>query len=614
MNNMILSKYPNDNLILGETTCVNDRNYYTTIKNKKCLIKGRVHPDMPTSMYVDIIDRFMAIKCRHIECYGKTYPCQHIMMTNNEFNLTLNGNVNITIQGNQNDEIHEFPKFEIFDDEELNNIVYNGLKGTSVSHAIIMYYHYKNDFIYAENNEWYGLKRHKWVPLGIKNTKLRIAIHKKLEEIYEQVFKYYKENGVEKKKLNIVRHLINSLEGTVVKNYIMTELTDLFVDAKNPNKNFLSKLDTNKFLIGFDNGVYDLKNFVFREGNNDDYISMSVNYDYKNEHTDKYNDLLTFLSDIQPNEEERNYMLTYLSIALIGNELELFTILTGKGRNGKSKFVELLQKTFGDYFECVQAQLFTRPRPDASSPDPGVLNLQKKKLVIASEPERNGKLNNSFIKFITGRDSATLRMCHSNEMVKFSPTFITLLICNDIPDCDSIDYAFSKRLRCINFPTEFVDNPERKKQKKMIVDISKFFDDWKLDLMLLLIEKYKNYSATKMLKTTKNILKWTLKYQEEINPFLQFLNEKTVEANTNIHCTKLYEHFKIYYKNNIPNAKIPSNKEFINNIRKHKNVKKIAINRITLLGVNNLKLIDEDSDDEDSEDDISHDGTNDFDE
>jgi hypothetical protein len=46
---------------------------------------------------------------------------------------------------------------------------------------------------------------------------------------------------------------------------------------------------------------------------------------------------------IQPNKKERDYMITYLSIGLIGNLLELFTILTGCGRNGKSNVVELLK-------------------------------------------------------------------------------------------------------------------------------------------------------------------------------------------------------------------------------------------------------------------------------
>ena len=66
-----------------------------------------------------------------------------------------------------------------------------------------------------------------------------------------------------------------------------------------------------------------MHNFEFREGNPTDYITMTVGYDYVNKHTNKYNDLIKFLEDIQPNKDERDYMLTYLSIGLVGNLIRI---------------------------------------------------------------------------------------------------------------------------------------------------------------------------------------------------------------------------------------------------------------------------------------------------
>ena len=139
--------------------------------------------------------------------------------------------------------------------------------------------------------------------------------------------------------------------------------------------------------------------------------------------------------------------------------------------HGKSKLVDLIEQTFGEYWGTVSSSLFTRKRPDANSPDPGLLSLSTKRIITSSEPEKKENLNSGFIKFLTGKDSTTLRNCHSNDIVKFKPKFITIFICNDIPDCDEIDKAFSKRLRCINFPTEFVDNPTSENQKKINVNI-----------------------------------------------------------------------------------------------------------------------------------------------
>jgi P4 family phage/plasmid primase-like protien len=593
MNKMINSKFPNDNLVLGDTIVVNDKNSYTKLNNKECLIKGSIHYDMPNSMYIDVIDKFMTIKCRHEECFGKTYPCQHILMNKNEMNIAFNGNITININNSEkDDDLVEFQQIEIYEDPKINELVYNSLNGESSQMAEIIYYYYSENYNYGEDDEWYIYENHKWKNIGKKNINLRYSIQSKLRELYIHLLKHYKENDYDKNKIKSLKNVIKTFGETIIKNNIMTELVDIFTMNKNPNRDFIKKLDSNNFLIGFNNGVYDLEKFEFRDGKQNDFITLSVGYDYTDKHSEKYEDLLNFLEDIQPNKEERDYMLTYLSIGLVGNLLELFTILTGCGRNGKSKIVELLKLTLGDYFGSVQSQLFTRARPDANSPDPGLLSLMKKKIVIASEPEKNSKLNSGFIKFITGRDSTTLRNCHSNDMIEFTAKFITLLICNDIPDCDDIDNAFSKRLRCLSFPTEFVNEPKKDNQKKINVNINKNFDYWKLDFMLLLIKYYKNYTITHELKPTNNIFKWTNQYQENTDLYLQFLNECTEEKqNIHIHCSTLYDSFKFWFKNNNPNSKTPSNKEFVNNLKKYKEITQVRVEEKSQLGIKNLNLI-----------------------
>jgi P4 family phage/plasmid primase-like protien len=587
INKIITSKYPDNNLVLGRTDIISDRCSYTHIHNKECLIKGDEHDGFPNSMYVEMLDKFLTIKCRHPECFGKIYPCHHMMLNKNEmniFNITINNN------GKEDDELVEFQKIDIYEDPELNKLVYDSLNGEAFPLAKIIYHFNKNSFNIGEDGDWYHFEKHKWINIGIKNTNLRYSIQTTLTKLYSELLNYYKENDGDKNKIKPIKQIIKSFDNTTVKNNIMTELIDIYTMENNPQRDFTKKLDSDTNLIGFNNGIYDLQKFEFREGKPNDYITMSVGYDYTENYSDKFEELQNFLADIQPNQNERDYMLTYLSIGLLGNMLELFTILTGSGRNGKSKLIELLKFTLGDYFGSVQSQLFTRPRPDANSPDPGLLSLIKKRIVIASEPEKNSKLNSGFIKFITGRDSTTLRNCHSNNMIDFTAKFITLLICNDIPECDDIDSAFSKRLRCVGFPTEFVLEPKAENQKKINPNINENFNYWKNDFMLLLIDYYKKYNETRELKPTEEILKWTNQYKEETDLYLQFLNENTVESATHVHCSTLYEEFKIWFKNNNPHSKIPSNKEFVANLKKHKEVLRVRVGDTTMLGIKNLNL------------------------
>lgn len=45
---LVKSKYPNENLILGDRQNVNDKNYFVHLKNKDCLIKGTIHNECQT--------------------------------------------------------------------------------------------------------------------------------------------------------------------------------------------------------------------------------------------------------------------------------------------------------------------------------------------------------------------------------------------------------------------------------------------------------------------------------------------------------------------------------------------------------------------------------------
>jgi hypothetical protein len=75
--------------------------------------------------------------------------------------------------------------------------------------------------------------------------------------------------------------------------------------------------------------------------------------------------------------------------------------------------------------------------------------------------------------------------------------------------------------------------------------------------------------------------------------YLQFINENTEENKEgHIHCATLYDTFKYWFKNNNPNSKIPSNKEFINNLKKYKNVCKVYVDNKSQLGIKNLQIID----------------------
>ena len=69
--------------------------------------------------------------------------------------------------------------------------------------------------------------------------------------------------------------LIGNLKNTGFKDQIMKECNVLFYDEQ-----FLSRLNSNQYLLGFTNGILDLKALEFRAGRPEDYVSMCVGYEF----------------------------------------------------------------------------------------------------------------------------------------------------------------------------------------------------------------------------------------------------------------------------------------------------------------------------------------------
>ena len=135
------------------------------------------------------------------------------------------------------------------------------------------------------------------------------------------------------KKSKTIQDLIFNLKKTAFKDRILKEASGLFLQ-----KDFESKLDQNIYLVGFANGVYDLKNRIFRKGEPDDLIRKNTGYNYKEFKRDDpiIKEIEAFMESIQPEEDMRNYLGAYVASFLEGsNKDQKFMIWTGSGQNGK---------------------------------------------------------------------------------------------------------------------------------------------------------------------------------------------------------------------------------------------------------------------------------------
>ena len=99
------------------------------------------------------------------------------------------------------------------------------------------------------------------------------------------------------------------------------------------------------------------------------------------------------------------------------NHNQTFNIYTGKGRNGKSRYVELMAKAIGDYKGTVPITLITQKRNSIGSTSSEIVALQGTRMAVMQEPSRGDKINEGIMKELTGGDplprkSSFQRLCN----------------------------------------------------------------------------------------------------------------------------------------------------------------------------------------------------------
>jgi len=175
-------------------------------------------------------------------------------------------------------------------------------------------------------------------------------------------------------------HIIATM---IIKKNILREIGTITYES-----DFLKKLDANPDLIGFNNGVYDLKMKEFRNGRPDDYISLGLGYDYVV--YDCEDDAISNLLSMLPfNINMRKYFYT------------------------------------SKYFS------------DSSRDETHKLHYQY--ISESSEDENDDdKININYVKQLTGDDKMAVRELFA-EPTNFKAQFRPFILCNSLPQIDS-DY------------------------------------------------------------------------------------------------------------------------------------------------------------------------------
>ena len=444
--------------------------------------------------------------------------------------------------------------------------------------AQVLYHKYKDKYVcvsYEKKGIWYVFKNHRWEP--DRGLSLRLAISKDIHNLYsirrtnlENEYLHYDQGDDRadfiKKKLKSLSDIMLKLKRTNDKNNIMREAMELFYD-----KEFIRHMDTNKYLLCFNNGVVDFKNKEFRVGYPQDYITKTTKIEYIPYNYDLYCETIgqinEFMDKLFPIPELNKYMWNHLASCLIGTNVnQTFNVYHGSGSNGKSILADLMSYTLGDYKGTVPITLVTEKRNAIGGTSSEVIQLKGIRYAVMQEPSKGVKLNEGIMKELTGGDPIQGRALYC-ESETFEPQFKLVVCTNNLFDIESNDDGTWRRIRKCDFVSKFMDEDEQHtddtqyvfmKDKTLKEKLPVFAPIFASMLVKIAFETDGNVPDCEYIINASN------KYrngQDHIAAFVKENISKTGDNKDRIRKQELANHFKFWFTQEQGNKKQPKGEE-----------------------------------------------------
>jgi len=459
---------------------------------------------------------------------------------------------------------------------------------TEYDYALVLHHMFKDEYVcvsYDRRGIWYRFKNHRWIP--DKGMSLREKISKDLYDLYgnestkyeNEVAEYGEDNPRRdylKKKLSDMHNIKMSLKKTTFKDHIMREAAEIFYDG-----NFIKSMDTNVYLLCFNNGVVDFRTKVFRDGQPDDYITKTtrinyVPYDETNpEWKTTSEELQKFMKTLFPIDDLYRYMWDHLASCLIGtNKNQTFHVYHGSGSNGKSLLVDLMAATLGEYKGTVPITLVTDVRGKIGGTSDEILKLKGVRYAVMQEPSKGVRLNEGIMKELTGGDPVQARGLYSESEI-FTPQFKLAVGTNNLFDIESNDDGTWRRIRKITFPSKFVEEGEHYEDETPYV----FKKDKSLNEKLhafapvfasMLVKRA--FETDGEVENCKTVMEASNKYRNGQDHIAAFISERIRKSN-NPKCkpikkTSLLEEFKLWFQQEQGTRKVPKSEELYDYMNK----------------------------------------------
>jgi len=407
-----------------------------------------------------------------------------------------------------------------------------------------LYYKCNRDkYIVSPNSIWYSYNKynvlvdHKKEPFQMSNDIINF-LNKYIQDEMETINVI---DDLSKKMFDDLFNVYKKVSNADYVSGIIKLLKGLYLDEEIDDK-----IDAKTELFAFSDKVFDVKEGFYRDIEKNDYIFRTTKYPAPDLIDDfKLIDDLVF--SIFEDKEVCDYFLMVSAMSLFTNRFEKIYILTGNGRNGKGVLSTIIDKALGGYYLTGANDLLTtkdESKNETLAKAPGVRYLAISE--PAEDNDKETKFNISVVKKLTGRDKIVTRALYKNAF-EYVPKFTIFVSCNKQPAVDETNEAIRNRFRFIHFPFTFVDNPKKKHERELNVNLKEEIDcdnkyrDTMIAYLLHLVSQ--NYDCQKIKEPAKckEFTKAYFDNNDDINNFLEKYFEITEEPKDRIRPSDIYE-------------------------------------------------------------------------
>ena len=389
------------------------------------------------------------------------------------------------------------------------------------SHYTVAEYFYNcrpNDYLYDSAAGWYGVTstnvwenpKNKGHPATMKNRIVRLFNAERFEIEAEILRKKRdadaREDNEEIKRLDELNKKIlafrEKYENDGFQRGLISFLSSFYAEQSillmnargvKVSDGITGIFDTNPNLFAFNDELYDFQLKAFRPIQQTDYITITTGYARPTRNPEVRSKIMEVLTGMWEDDAPRDYMLTLLASCLNGTRnMEVFSILTGRGGNGKGILWKLVQNVFGGYYYELPTQVLTKSVESATAATPQIAELRGMRCVCAKEPEYDDRLQEGTIKSLTGGDLLAGRALYGSPVV-FQPQFGLFIQCNVIPTFNGFTKGGMRRNRVIPFPFNFIAIPKLSYDRKgdpYIKNVLCSSISWRDEFFYILLDYY----------------------------------------------------------------------------------------------------------------------------